>query len=440
MENDLAWPEAEWVQLPPLTLDAHGQPDYGALLRYVRKHIRGWSADDVAEQYSTALWLLFGIEDVVITARWIQKMEHNNALPQDPLRRATLAAILGIPPAAVGLQDVFKQSSRALLIPRRQRLDPAEYRAALDSYWQAFYAGTVLLYAEQIMERLYNLHDNVLYVKEPNVLMDLLCRYDLLISTIASDQGDYKTSLEYKWDALILAKRLNNEELRASILWRRAGTYFDMGDSMRAIAASTEAAAIAHQLNPQRDGSILRRINPLLDGAIHLIHGVCLAHDAQSDDDLTTALKQIDAGRMLFEAQGDQPNVYDAAASAGWIHQRRAFVYLGSPLPALRSAEKALIETAYAKKLRAPNEKRVLIYTNYLEARAYLERGQPEWALKLAEDTLEAAEEMKSVVNLIRLGRVYKLLREYPKYGGQREVSQFGLRLKVARIKLQMLP
>ncbi|MBV9019228.1 MAG: hypothetical protein JOZ71_00795, partial [Ktedonobacteraceae bacterium] len=99
MDSYVSWLESEWVQLPPLTLDAHGQPDYGALLRYVRKQIRGWSADYVAQHYSTALWLLFRIEDPIITARWIQKMEHDNALPQDPLRRATLAVILGIPPA-----------------------------------------------------------------------------------------------------------------------------------------------------------------------------------------------------------------------------------------------------------------------------------------------------------------------------------------------------
>jgi tetratricopeptide (TPR) repeat protein len=438
MDSYGSWPEAEWVQVPPLTLDAYGQPDYGALLCYVRKQIRGWSADYVAEQYSTALWLLFGSEDAAITARWIQKMEHDNALPQDPVRRATLAVILGIPPRALGLQSVFKQNSRALMIPRKQRLDPAEYRAALDSYWQAYYTGTVVLYVEQIMERFHDLHAAVLY-QATNQIMDLLCRYPILIATIACDQGDYQTSLEYIRDALILAKRLNNEELRASILGRRAGVCFDRGDHMRAIAASTEAAAIAQQLNTQHDGPILRPINPLLDGAIHLGHGQYLAHDAQSDDDLTTALKQIDAGRMLLEAQGDQPNVHGVTASASWIHHRRASVYLGSPLRAFRSPEKALIEIAYAKRLCAPNERRVLIYTDYLEARAYIDRGQPEWALKLAEDTLEAVEEMRSAVNLDRLGRLYKLLREYPKYGEQTEVSQFGLRLKVARIKLQML-
>jgi hypothetical protein len=114
-------------------------------------------------------------------------------------------------------------------------------------------------------------------------------------------------------------------------------------------------------------------------------------------------------------------------------------VYLGSPLRALRFPEKALIEIAHAKQLRAPNDRRLLVYTSYVEARAYIERGQPEWALKLAEDTLARVAEMQSAVNLDRLGQVYRRLREYPKYGGQNEVSQFGLRLKVARIKLQML-
>jgi hypothetical protein len=125
--------------------------------------------------------------------------------------------------------------------------------------------------------------------------------------------------------------------------------------------------------------------------------------------------------------------------AAGWIHHRRAFVNLGSPLRALRFPEKALIEISHAKQLRAPNDRRLLVYTGYLEARAYIERGQPEWALKLAEDTLETVEEMQSAVNLDRLGRVYRLLREYPRYGEQTGVLQFGLRLKVARIKVQMV-
>jgi tetratricopeptide (TPR) repeat protein len=439
MENDLPWPEAEWVHLPALTLDAHGQPDYGALLRYVRKEMRGWSADYVAEQYSTALWLLFGLEDVVITARWIQKMEHDNLLPQDPLRRAALAAILGIPPTALGLEDVFKQTRRALLIPRKQRLDPEEYRAALASYWQAYYAGTVLLYAEQIMQRLYDLHDNVLYVKEPNVFMDLLCRYHILIACIARDQGDYQTALEYLRDALTLAKRLNNQELRLTLLYRRAGTYFDKGDSVRALAASTQAVTIAQQLNVQRGGTTTQHINSLLDGAIHLMHGTHFAHQIQHDDELTKALKQIDEGQALLEEHDGETDEYFVDPSPSWIHSRRALVYLESPLRAFHSPEKALIEIAYAKQLSAPTAKRSLVYTNYVEARAYIDRGQPEWALKLAEDTLERVEEMQSAVNLDRLGQVYRLLREHPTYGGQTEVSQFGLRLKVARIKLQML-
>ncbi|MBV9690792.1 MAG: hypothetical protein JO202_13915 [Ktedonobacteraceae bacterium] len=427
MDSYVSWLEAEWVHLPPLTLDAHGQPDYGALLRYVRKQIKGWSADYLAEQYSTALWLLFGSKDAVITARWIQKMEHDNALPQDPVRRATLAAILGIPPAALGLRDVFKQNLRAVMIPRKQRIDPEEYRAALDAYWRAYYTGTVLLCAEQIMERLYDLHNSVLYVKEPNVFMDLLCRYQILIALIACDQQDSETTLEYLRDALILAKRLKNEELRAFVLYYRAGVYFDQGHITKAIANSEAARAIEGEIN----------LN--LRAAISLSGGFHVASNAQSKEEVSAAINQIDRGEYLLEHSTSEPDEYFVKPSPERIHLNRALAYLGSPLRVLRSPERALIEIDYTKNLIDSTSRRRLMYTNFLEAKAYVDRGQPEQALKLAEAMLETVEEMKSVINLDRLGQVYKLLREYPKYGRQAEVVQLGLRLKVARIKLQML-
>ncbi len=427
MESYVSWLEAEWVPLPALTRDTHGQPDYGTLVRYVRKEIKGWSADYLAEQYSTALWLLFGSKDVVITARWIQKMEHNNLVPEDPLRRAALAAILGIPPAALGLQAVFKQNLRALTIPRKQRIDPEEYRAALDFYWQAYYTGTVLLYAEHIMQRLYDLHNNVLYVKKPNVFMDLLCRYQILIALIACDQQDSETALEYLRDALILAKRLKNEELRAFVLYYRAGVYFDQGYMTKAIATSEAARAIESEIN----------LN--LRAAISLSSGFHVASNAQSKEEVSAAINQIDRGEYLLDQSTSEPDEYFVKPSPERIHLNRALAYLGSPLRVLCSPERALIEIDYTKNLIDPTSRRRLMYTNFLEAKAYVDRGQPEQALRLAEDMLETVEEMKSVINLDRLGQVYKLLREYPTYGGKTEVSQFGLRLKVARIKLQMV-
>lgn len=108
-------------------------------------------------------------------------------------------------------------------------------------------------------------------------------------------------------------------------------------------------------------------------------------------------------------------------------HLNKASAFLGSPIKALRSAEEAFTELA-----EVPvnlDRKRRYAYSSYLQAKGWLEDGELPMATQISLDTLEAAGEINSVVNIQRIQGLHQTLKT-SNFGRSPEVAKLGLEVQ----------
>ncbi|MBV8695433.1 MAG: hypothetical protein JO125_01095 [Chloroflexi bacterium] len=390
----------------------------------------------------------FGIEYGLLlrgneyTRRRIEQMLHDKSFPTQAGRRWIIARLLHIPPVLLGLQSLddlltYQGQAQTLLtrapsVSQRRNIDLTEFQVALGAYLNSWRACTVGDIVDEVMERIYHLHDRVLYVDKAQRLrmMEVLYGYHLLLATIARDYRYFSTAIVHINKALKLAKLIENRQLHAHALYKRGFIFFDRWETstkqdhtdLRRAIGNYDAAWQVGGITIAR-GLLTSSISPHLAGAIALEGGHAHAHDIQEDAERKNAFKWMDLGGKAVdthEFEGDMPLVR--------LTIQTYYNDMGSALVTTGDADEALRQLHYVDRGVDTQIRRQHAYTDIQLARVYLAKKYYPMATTLATNALMAVRDVNSGVNIARITHLYEDLK-VTGYDEDREVTKLGIAL-----------
>ncbi len=198
-------------------------PAVSDVIRYYRK-LRGISDEELAASLG---W----------TVRYVKMLEsrRNIKMPELLPRRILLAKVLQIPPMLLGLSSITLIGDDTVhgvstILGEDQIIDTralAFYEGMLGLAWDFYYSSSVQRAAKQV-QACFDLlnHDAQGATGTQLDQYDALkCRFYQLFSLVSRDQMDIEQALEDSSQAVAIAERLENAELIASSLLRRARIY-----------------------------------------------------------------------------------------------------------------------------------------------------------------------------------------------------------------------
>jgi transcriptional regulator with XRE-family HTH domain len=407
--------------------DQHGQPNYGALLRYFRQQ-KHWKVEELARYYSLALraggWDQEESESV--SEQRIYAMENQNKVPKDQKRRWILATLLDIPPFLFGLE--------ALPVPPPlfcwKSVDVAEYRAKLEQYCRLFHHGTVQQAVPHIQRRINHLNHAFRLASSPrekDELLKLLCEYYTLAGDIAHSQLYPDEAIALLSSAVTIAREQHFYDLWAYALRQRGCGYLDRGEitAMREgfAAAQPDFDAAKRDLDEAR--SLEPYLSPQWYSAILLLAGKVNGQFARNGQELKQGLKLVDrASKQIGKPLDGTPIVLDEER----YHMDRARACIMSPVRAARWPETARQALEDAEKAARFISKRRQANRATFWAKTYFVEEFYPIAATLAEDALSMAQEIDSPINVARVQALYRGLRA-SRYGKGPEVAELGIKL-----------
>lgn len=213
------------------------RPHTGRVIAHYRK-MRGWDAQRLGG---------------VLGLRWRQvyNLERSPELPKSFSRRNILLRALNIPPVLLGAVAVDD------LLPSVARKQPSSlsphtakaYESVLNLSWSAYYssgtehAAETVKYWTQTLEALIEQEQGI----PQDQLRAMLCRFYQFSGAAARDRLDFSESIMYASQALTIASGLQQAELIASSLLRRARAYGEMGERAQSIADLERALPYAER-------------------------------------------------------------------------------------------------------------------------------------------------------------------------------------------------
>ncbi len=388
--------------------------NYGKVIMERRVSL-GWSRELLAELYGNVL------RDREVTVKAIEKMEKYNDVPKNARRRLILAGLLGLAPAALGLQP-FTGMLEDMITPSLKNgpIDIEEYRSALTSLqgslWSNEYEQIGMTVAT-IVDRIQALHNKVLYVGtnyKQTAMLQLLSGYHLLLADIASEHQCLDAE-EYYNKAVVIARDHQLDQHYATALFGRGIFFLDTnGNASAAKDDFTQALTI-------------KNIPPQLRGSITASMGVANARCAQSQQEITNALSMMDDAAELTEKNIEA--TYQMKFDQDRWYLDRAEVLLGSPLRECRQPDNALRDL---EEVTFTGEPRRVAYreaeSDILSARTYIDKNDHPFATKLAQDALSIIDEIHYQTLLPHITAIHTMLKE-SKYGKSRSVAELGVEL-----------
>jgi hypothetical protein len=321
-------------------------------------------------------------------------------------------------------------------VSQHRNIDLTEFQLTLGTYLNSWRACTVGDVVDEVMERIYHLHDRVLYVDkgQRRRMMQILYGYHLLLATIARDYRHFGTAIVHINKALKLAKLIENKQLHAHALFKRGFIFFDRWET----STKQEHADLRRAINNYdaawqvggimvSHGLLTSNISPHLAGTISLEGGHAHAHDIQDDAARKNAFKWMELGGKAvdtYEFEGDMPLVR-LTIQTYYNDMGSALITTGDPDEALRYLHS--IDRGVDTQI-----KRLHAYTDIQLARVYLAKKYYPIATTLATNALMAVRDANSSVNIARITRIYEGLKASG-YDEDREVTKLGIALMTAQ-------
>lgn len=415
-------------------LTEDGRINYGSLMRFWRKEVMGWkNARILANAYNEVLEYAcdMGLMNVPeeITSRWIERMEKNNGVPPDKVRRWLLTTLLNIPPAYLGLTALQALPSfseeRKLPIPTTTSIDIDEYKKRLPDIWASPY--DVL---DEVRIKIYSLQEVSLYGSEQqrSQALYLLCEYLIAAGNVQRAQGYIGSAIADLNNALKLAQEKKYRDLEAKILYLRSYSLserwsgkLDKFQNREDLFQSIEDSQLALERLDRKDEN-----KPLL-AAILEIKGNNLANQTQDIEDKLNALANNDEANKIVSVSGFRQDPLFLKIDEVWTHLGKAQACIAMGWP-----HSALEELAG---LRKGNPRKMRRYLTALieEAEAYAEIGKIEVGVTYAEDALTITKDVTSRTHLVRIHNLYTSLTKNDKYKRSPDVARLGAKLLVAQ-------
>jgi tetratricopeptide (TPR) repeat protein len=375
-----------------------GEDDMPHMGQVLKHHMKmcGLKADTLAERLGQHGW--------DIGERRVKQMlsDNNAAEPQGISRRRLLSKLLNIPPALLGLSLLGNDTVHLeQLIPTSSRPDTelmAQTELALSSFWENFYSSSVHPFDDGIIHWRNLLAEQA---RQSEQTRTLLCRFDQLVAVSAKDRSDYATAMFFHNESVELARELNNPEMLASSLIRRAKTEMYLDKHAQAANDVNEAVKAAHR---SRDN---------LRGYIYQFTGQFITMYPNSRD-ATAKFQQFmaEASKLLAKGRIEDDRSFVRFNLAGYQQDSaRGYLRLGQ-------ADAALDAIEAAEQLQDATTARWHTEMLIIRGEAYLQNKELEFAshqlqeaIKLIKTVTHSGSQRKKAEGLLR-----QIVRQYPRH------------------------
>jgi tetratricopeptide (TPR) repeat protein len=209
---------------------------------------------------------------------------------------------------------------------------------------------------------------------------------------------DMVRAMHYHSQSIMIGKELENPDLIASALFRRAKTLLRREQPERAMADMTQAVTYA------------RTARNNLRGYVYQMAGEVVTRLPRSSETTTQFHRFMDAAGKILRSGGIEDDGSGAHFNAAGFHQDRARGFLR-----LNDTEGALNALALADQYQPRNMPRWQVELTTLRAQAYAQSGEPEWACQQLEEAYLLLPLTQSKVQKQNIRDVYDgILARYP--------------------------
>ena len=395
-----------WSLYGPFDPGEDGLPHMGQVISHYAK-LSGLKTNDLAFRLTQQGWK--------VGERRMEQLlsQHNLAEPQQISRRRLLTQLLAIPPALLGLSQVIEVShavsghEKAPLVVDADTL--VRYESALATYWDSFYTSSVQRYGESIERwraHLDELSHTVRVADRTHILM-LLCRFQQLAAVAARDQSDFVRALHHHDESVRLAQELNNAELLAASLFRRAKTRTHQRRLDDALADVNAAIPYAQRSRDQLRGYVYQMAAEVISQ---------LPPSAEQAKRYRFLMDET--GKILRKGVLEDDGSFARLTMTGYQQDRaRGFLRLGDH-------EAALDAIAVAEKTQDLEMTRWQAETSILRAHTLADTGEVEWACSELEEAIPLVRATRSGGKKRKVTAIYKRLAgQYPAHAGIRHIG-----------------
>ncbi|HEU5383412.1 MAG TPA: helix-turn-helix transcriptional regulator [Ktedonobacteraceae bacterium] len=405
--------------LPPFELGGDGYPLPGKVIKYYREHMtytdrdgktRHWTQAELAER--------LGLKEVMVNL-----MENRNQGLDSMERRRTLATILRIPPALLGLgsldqmveiltgpdSTVPKQGNGKRSRPGKETIQ--QYQESLNIYSRLYGNGLSYTTVHELEKWITRIAQDatIINIEYKNALLHVLWDYELLCASVyGSDLHQYDKAFEHIDNALEIATILEDRDLQAASFYMRSVYHLRQG-RIGLAKVDIEGASLYAK------GALLQT-----KGAIHSQNALIHAK-TRTPLDVTLTQKIFDEAEKYTDAQSENATI-KFGKGVYFLNRASTLINIGRPTKALELLDDA-------EKLIVP--KRYLVFLDVLRAKCYITQKKPEYdlAITVLKEAIEDSKELKVARNIDHIGKVYSRLLESP-YHNSPDVVDLGFMLR----------
>jgi hypothetical protein len=436
-----AWWVAEGYHAFPRGDD--GYPHTGAVVRWYRKQRLKKKRDLDEERVSWTQYDLGQACDPILSENGVNEMEKHGVGLDSLNRRRTLAFLLSIPPALLGLdtakhEPVLDLPSATLVLPKAPMPDILlGYQQHQEDLFTEYYTSHGQDTVGEAHWWITYLQDYALPLAQNDQqhiqVRSIEWRYHRLLCNIAGQQRDHGEALLRANIAVALAEEMGDTEylilalqMRAVMLQNQGPLFYNMAqaDTDRGLALVKQAVQEKHPLAPA------------VEGLITLEAGEVQSFTAQLKQERDAAKALLQKARRLSQQAVGEVDTHVLKLDPGWYHlvAARALTvwYNHNPVTFKEHIDEATRLTDPALQRRHLIIQRVRAQGELLNARKSSGLKQDQHyaeATRLATEALPIARSLNTRLNRDRIQEIYNELSE-SSYGEEPTVAHLGLLLQ----------
>lgn len=395
-----------WYIYGPFDPGENNLPHLGQVIRYYRE-LRQWKAKDLADALGQ-------------TPRHVYEIESSANMPELISRRQTIAQLLKIPPILLGLSIVLPGDDLEQIGIEKagtiRAIDPQTmniYESMLILSWELYYTSSAQRAASNINHWIQILTDAAKEARgvQRHQLIAMLCRFYQLSGVAARDRMDLARALRDGRKAVDLAFQLENPELIAASLFRRAKTYLKQEKYDLAIQDLEAAVPYADRSRDPLKGYVYQ--------ATAEAYSLVTPKDIQTQKKSLNMLDQV--GRIVRKGNLENDGSFVKLNVAG-LYMDRA-----SALTLYRKPDEAHNALDVVRANLGPELTRWQARLLIADAQTYLAENDPESCCDMAFEALKVVRATQSLSNEARIQNLYQQLeRSYPHHP---LVNRLGIQL-----------
>lgn len=408
--------------LPAFKLGADGYPLPGQVVKYYREKmtytdpkdhkVRHWTQADLAAQ--------LGLKEIMVN---LMENKHRGLDSVD--RRRTLATILRIPPALLGLgsfdQIVEIATGQNITATKQGNTKRARigkdtiklYQDTFDIYKRMYGEGMSYAIVHELEKWTKRIEEDTANVnaQDKDALLRIAWKYEILCAKMFSaDIADWSKTFEHVDNAREIATTLADRDLQAASLCHAGTFHFRQGRLGLAKMDIDGALLYAKGALPQTKGIIYSK-------------SACICADDVSSSGMTLVQNIFDEAEKYTDAKSELRTI---SFGKDDFYLDKSYVLLAFNRPA-----KALELINDAEIHINSSNKRHLVFLDILRAKCYITQKKPEYeqAVSLLESAIEDSKELRVARNIDHIEKLYTKLLASP-YGNAPDVASLGSALQ----------